>query len=283
MEYIIYSDESDREGKYFGNFYGAALVRSKDVDRIEKTLRDLKSSLGLDGEMKWTKVPSNEAYFEKYKKVIDSFFHFIKQDLVKIRIMFTQNKNEPQNLTKEQIANEFLLLYYQFLKHAFGLKYCDEKQPGEKIRLRFYFDDLPISDIDSRRFKDYIYNLAMLESAYGDGFEIRYEDMAEVNSKNHCIMQCLDIVLGSITFRLNDKHKEKLPGQRIRSKGTVAKEKMYKIIYNHIREIHSNFNPGISTGARGVENHHWKHSYSHWLFIPKDYKLNFTATKKYKK
>lgn len=283
MEYIIYSDESDREGKFFGNFYGASLVRSTDVNQIEKTLRDLKSSLNLDGEMKWTKVPSNEVYFEKYKKVIDCFFHFVKQDLVKIRIMFTQNKNVPQNLTKEQSENEFLLLYYQFLKHAFGLKLCDEKKPGDKIRLKFYFDDLPIADIDSRRFKDYIYNLAKMESAYGDGFEIRYEDMAEVNSKNHCIMQCLDIILGSITFRLNNKHKEKPPGQRLRSKGTVAKEKMYKIIYDHIREIHPNFNAGVSTGDRGIQNHHWKHPYSHWLFVPKDYRVNITATKKHKK
>ena len=39
-------------------------------------------------------------------------------------------------------------------------------------------------------------------------------------------MQCLDIVLGAMAFRLNDMHKEKRPDTNRRGKRTIAKEKL---------------------------------------------------------
>ena len=38
MEYIIYSDESISDGKYFSDFYGGALVRSHDLKPIVNAL-----------------------------------------------------------------------------------------------------------------------------------------------------------------------------------------------------------------------------------------------------
>ncbi len=43
--------------------------------------------------------------------------------------MFRQNAQVPQNLTREHEENEYFLLYYQFIKHAFGIDYCN---PTEK-------------------------------------------------------------------------------------------------------------------------------------------------------
>ncbi|MEC5395322.1 hypothetical protein [Bergeyella sp. RCAD1439] len=80
-------------------------------------------------------------------------------------------------------------------------------------------------------------------------------------------MQCLDIVLGSMSFRLNDMHKEKLQGQSRRGKRTIAKEKLYKHINSLIREIRPNFNIGISTGIDGDALNRFSHPYRHWLFI----------------
>jgi hypothetical protein len=52
-EFIIYCDESDKEGKYFANFYGGALVRSVDWDNLAAELRAVKERLNLKNELKW--------------------------------------------------------------------------------------------------------------------------------------------------------------------------------------------------------------------------------------
>lgn len=41
LQYIIYMDESGKDGRYFGNFYGGALVRSTDFERVVKTISQL--------------------------------------------------------------------------------------------------------------------------------------------------------------------------------------------------------------------------------------------------
>ena len=68
----------------------------------------------------------------------------IREDRIKVRIMFSQNAQVPVNLSKENIENGFHVLYYQFVKHAFGLKY-HEDTPREDTYLRLYFDRLPLN------------------------------------------------------------------------------------------------------------------------------------------
>ena len=75
------------------------------------------------------------------------------------------------------------------------------------------------------------------------------DQIAEVDSHEHSILQAVDVVLGSMQFRLNDFHRAKPPGQARRGKKTIAKEKLYKRISQRIRSIYPNFNIGISTGG----------------------------------
>ena len=98
---------------------------------------------------------------------------------------------------------------------------------------------------------------------------IREGDVAEVCSHDHVILQCTDIVLGAMYFRLNNLHKEKPVGSRTRGKRTIAKEKLYKHINAQISNILPNFNIGMSTGSRGYQNPSWELPYSHWKFIPR--------------
>lgn len=105
---------------------------------------------------------------------------------------------------------------------------------------------------------------------------IKRENITEVVSHNHVILQCMDIILGSMNFRLNDFHKEKLPNSSKRGKKTIAKEKLYKHILNRIRKVHPNFNIGISTELHNWNT--WTIPYRHWRFIPSDstYYTKFT-------
>ncbi|PAE20545.1 hypothetical protein CHH80_11070 [Bacillus sp. 7504-2] len=280
MQYIIYCDESEKNGKYFGNFYGGALVRSIDFHEVKNQLENKKKELGFTGEVKWQKV--TEHYLNKYIALIDTFFDFIRNDKVKVRIMFTHNMYVATGLTKEQRDNEYFLLYYQFFKHAFGLRYSN---PGtEKISLYIFFDQLPDTKLKNQNFIDYIYDLQYQpEFEASSLFFNKKDDIAEAVSHNHVILQCLDIVLGAIEFRLNEKHKAIPEGKKRRGKRTRAKENLYKHINKRIREIYPGFNIGESTG-RGSDNANlWIHPYRHWKFKPSEKKMNDQYSSKNKR
>jgi hypothetical protein len=277
VEYLIYCDESIAKGKYFSNFYGGALVHSQDLEEIEEALQSCRDRLRLDKEMKWSKVTTQ--YLDKYLEVTSLFFDFVESDKIKIRIMFTQNLYEPSKLTVEQKNNEYFLLYYQFIKHAFGLAYADDSHSQETIKIRLYLDKLPDTKEKAAQFKQYLVGLNEYKQFKNRGIYIDPQQIAEVTSHQHKILQGLDIVLGSIQFRLNDGHKEKPEGARFRGKRTIAKERLYRHINQRIRQIYPRFNIGVSTGIRDDLVNRWRDQYRHWLFIPSEYDLNLDITK----
>jgi len=276
MEYVIYCDESVSKGRYFSDFYGGVLVRSRDFDSIKEALELKKKELNLLGEIKWNKITGN--YLEKYIDIIRLFFSFIKEDRVKVRIMFRQNAEVPQNLTKEQKDRGYELLYYQFVKHAFGLKYHYPVDGDTYLRL--YFDRLPVSNEQKEDFKTHIYGLQGLHDFSNKKLKIRMDDITEIDSHRHVIQQCMDIILGSIAFKLNDMNLEKPEGAMVRGKKTIAKEKVYKFILQEIRSVldDPNFNIGITTPANNPIQF-WEMSYRHWKFIPANIKIDKTKYK----
>lgn len=276
-QYLIYADESHRKGKYFSNFYGGALVNYTELKKINIKLNNKKEELGLFQEVKWTKV--TEQYLDKYLELIDYFFDFVKSNKIKIRIMFRQNALVPQKLTREHEEKEYFLLYYQFIKHAFGIDYCNPKEK-DQIILKLYFDKLPDTKKKNKEFKRHIY--ALNDLFYINNIHIYNEDIAEVDSKNHVILQCMDVILGAMNFKLNNMDKEKMPGTNRRGKRTIAKERLYKNILKNIRIMYPNFNIGMSTSARGDFSNNWKDPYRHWCFKPKNSVFDSNLTKKAK-
>lgn len=264
-EYIIYSDESETDGRYYSNFYGGVLIESPDLPVVEMALSSKKAALGMRDEVKWSKV--TEQYLDRYVELVNEFFDHVAGGRIKVRIMFRQNANKPEGLKVEHKRNAYHLLYYQFLKHAFGLKYSGEgRQP---VRLRLYFDRLQGTKEQVAQFKEFFLRLGLQPEFRQAGILIDREQIAEVRSHDHVILQCLDIVMGAMQFRLNDKHKEKPKDTRVRGKKTRAKEKLYRTILTRIREIRPNFNIGISTGAFGDPSNLWLDPYRHWSFLPR--------------
>lgn len=273
-QYLIYADESHRKGKYFSNFYGGALINYVELEKINSELNAKKEKLDLFQEVKWTKV--TEQYLDKYLALIDYFFEFVKLNKIKIRIMFRQNALVPQNLTREHEEKEYFLLYYQFIKHAFGIDYCNPNE-NDQVVLKLYFDKLPDTKKKNREFKGYIYDLNDFFCI--NNVHIYNEDIAEIDSKNHVILQCMDIILGAMNFKLNNMDKEKLPGSNRRGKRTIAKEKLYKNILRNIKVIYPNFNIGVSTSSRGDFVNNWKDPYRHWCFKSKNSVFDSSLTK----
>jgi hypothetical protein len=266
-ELILYCDESDASGRHFANFYGGAVVESRHLAEVIARLSARKETLHFHGEVKWQKITEN--YAQKYMEFVDETFALMTEGKLKLRVMFTQNYFSAHRLTSEQRENGFFLLYYQFVKHAFGFRYAGT--PGRATSVRIYFDKLPDTAEKCASFKGFVSGLSKWKSFRDAGMVIRQDQIAEVDSKDHVVLQALDVVLGAMQFRLNDKHLEKPEGSRVRGKRTIAKERVYKHINGCIRALYGGkqFNIGTSTG-RPEAAAAWQNPYRHWLFKPKD-------------
>lgn len=279
-EYIIFCDESEKFGKYFSNFYGGVIVGASQYQRISNKLKELKTNEHLFGEIKWSKV--THQYLDKYKIVLKAFFDEVRDGNVKVRIMFTHNMNVAKEITPEKREMEYFLLYYQFIKHAFGLRFIPYK--GEGTKLRLYFDILPDKSEKAEQFKGYLLGLQKNTWFRSANIILSRDEISEVDSHKHVLLQCLDIILGAMSFRLNEKHKEKLPGTNIRGKRTIAKELLYKFILAEVRNIIPRFNIGVSTSCKDDKSKRWTMPYMHWIFrstkSEKDYKFSKRKRKK---
>ena len=270
MEYIIYCDESVSDGKYYTDFFGGVLVRNTDFDQIRIALDSKKQELNLQGEIKWVKVTEN--YLEKYKQMMDIFFSFVKENRLKVRIMFRATSQTPSNLSTEQVHNKYSLLYYQFVKHAFGLIYHDgiENKP---VYLRLYFDEIPYP-LDKRdAFKSHILSLQRHSRFRKVHLMIRKDDVVEINSRKHSIQQCMDIVLGSISFILNKKNEVLQPGGARKGHRTRAKEELFHHILGLIRESNAVEFFNISkTTPIAIPKDFWTMPYRHWKFTTPEFR-----------
>ena len=123
----------------------------------------------------------------------------------------------------------------------------------------------------NKEFKRFIYGLNNYFNQ--KNLYIRKEDIAEVESHKHDVLQMLDLVLGAMTFKLNKKNLVKPTNSNIRGKKTRAKEKLYTYIRQRICQIapnYRNFNVGATTGWHYGKKSSWIMSYRHWIFTPNE-------------
>jgi hypothetical protein len=275
--YIVYADESDKKGRYYSNFFGGVLLAAADRATISDDLNACKFELGLTHEVKWQNV--DPTTLERYTEFVQRYFSFVATSRLKVRIMFTQNMRVPKNLAQRHRDDQYFLLYYQFIKHAFGLRYCDHG-PEQSVCVSVLPDKIPDTKERVERFKDYLCRIPSSAFLRHTNVYIPRNGISDVDSKKHVILQGLDLILGSMCFRLNDKHLIKPQGQRRRGKRTIAKEMLYKVINREIRSIYPNFNIGVGTACHYGPSDRWTHPYRHWLFMPTAYELDRSLGKR---
>lgn len=261
---IIYCDESIDKGRYYSHFYGGIIVPESHRRIIEDRLNAVKEAQNLGAELKWTKI--SDAYAGKYIAFVDEIFDLIEDNILRIRILFTQNSKRAVGLSEYQLGNQYFLLYYQLVKHAFGLIHSG--QDGVTRNVSVFLDEMPAHKDDVLSFKQYVSSLSTSPKFRGARVTIPIDTITGVSSHDHVVLQALDIVLGAMQFRLNDKHLEKPAGKFRRAKRTKAKERVYKHINARIRKLHPGFNIGVSTGTGGDITRRWSAPYQHWLFVP---------------
>lgn len=268
--YTIYCDESAERGPLFSDFYGGALLRSREVEAISALLNDKKAELNLLGEIKWTKITAN--YLDKYIEFIRYYFDFVSSSRIKIRILFTQNIRRARGLEQYHHDEKYFILYYQLIKNAFGLKHSNPNAL-DRVYANLLLDDIPDTNEKFERFKNYLCSIPESNAFIGRQVYIPKSQIAGVDSKDHVILQGLDIILGAMHFKLNKLNEAKPDGARVRGKRTIAKEKVYKEINRLIREIRPGFNVGTNTGFDGDIRNLWLHPYRHWLFVANDHEV----------
>ena len=263
MEYILYCDESVQVGPVYSGFFGGCIISAKDWQHVTNILNEKKNELNLYGEVKWAKVTSN--YLKKYIDLMALFYSFVKDGTIKVRIIYQSNTEQPleQNIKPD---TRYFRQYYKFVKNAFGFKYLKSEKP---IHLRIYLDSLPYNSNKRKELKKLLLDLPNTNKFKNSPIAIRNGDVAEVDSHEHVILQCMDIILGSMHFWLNyiDKNvseEKDAPGNR-----TVAKEKLCEHIIGHINEIMPEFTVSETTSEYDdiVPECYWNHAYRHWRYV----------------
>ena len=126
----------------------------------------------------------------------------------------------------------------------------------------------------------YIQNLQNQDIFKDNNIKIPLDNITDVDSKKHIILQGMDVILGSMKFKLNKENEIVPEGSRRRGKKTVAKEKLYKHIHKRLNKMYPNFNIGVSTGMQPNKSRIWEDRYRHWNFISSNHEVDKSRAKK---
>ena len=255
------------------------ILLASDREPINAALNSKKAELGLTHEIKWQYVdPTNVA---RYAAFMEEYFSFVASGRLRVRIMFTQNINVPTRLTKQHHKDRYYFLYYQFIKHAFGISACNPNSM-DRVYFQIFPDALPGNAKGNNQFKRYVGRVMESRLLRYRNLHVASDGVSKVDSSDHVILQGLDVILGSMCSRLNEKLKLIPKGARKRGKRTVAREKLYKSINKDIRRIYLNFNVGVNTACPRGAPDRWDQPYRHWLFKPVHHKVNLSLGKRWK-
>ncbi len=265
----MYADEAwthDPNRNRFWRFYGGAMVASTERQQVENELLALKAKLGLQGEIKWSQVrPFN---WERVAVVLDRFFDFVEGGVVKLRYMWLdQMFQDPAALNDFHREYGYYILYYFFVVFGFGLPWHDEKEP---VNVVFFPDTLPDQPEKRKSFRQFLYRCHAAHR-HDDLSRFRFVEVGDVNSKNHVILQCVDVIIGAAGFRLNQHHVAKQKNGK-RAEATKIKEKLYDHIRKRLAQIDMgergtlSFAVGVNTGKNGDVANRWRHKFRQWDF-----------------
>jgi len=265
--YTVYADEAwthDPDMRFW-RFYGGAMLPSRLRTDLENELSELKDELGLQGEMKWSYTrPFN---WERYARVVDLFLDSVEDRRVKLRYMWLdQLFQNPNALTAYQREYGYYILYYFFIVFAFGPPWHDVGSV-EVEALLDAFPDTPEKRFNFRQFMLSCHQFQRFENCS----TFRIFDVGHVDSHEHIIVQCVDVIIGAMGFRLNRMHQVKQSNGR-RADATKAKEKLYKRIRDRLGQIDmgerggSAFGVGVSTSRGSDYSNLWRHKFRQWSF-----------------
>lgn len=254
---FIYLDESIERGPKCSWFFGGLLVQAKHHAAVVQRLTLAKERCGITGELKWTNVTWQ--FSERYIEFLREVFRLMDEGLVRIRIKFTPNRNLPQNLAPYYASNGYSLLYYTFIRGGFGLSHGSFDFSDTRVSLRF--DELPNGRKKREAFWEYLTKM-QIDNVHGHNVFIDRNQISELRSREHIVLQALDLMLGYQACHLNG-------GLLVRPEEKTrlwARTQVGRFISKELEKRFPRFDPARPTVFKPEE--YWSTPYNHWPFRP---------------
>lgn len=279
MEYEICADEawthSSPPLNRYWCFLGGLMGPQSEMDRLESLLKSITDRRKVFREVKYGSVTPE--VLDCYLELIEQLFQYIRKSDLRYRQTFLDRSYVycPAELSESRSDLDIQYrIYYQFIKHQFGLKYLPVDNSGMDHRIYIRLDDH-----SSQKHKDQL-------RKYIEELPNKYErnDMkvfvSYVNSRRLRRLQVCDLLMGAAGFYGNKMHLRRDSGKRGMKPNQAARHKLAKFIYGHLRLLDSDirgsraFNWFESTGKDGQWSNRLHHKIRIWKFIPRRYKID---------
>ena len=252
-KYIIVCDESTKKGKRYSYFFGGALLRESEYEKITQIFKLFIEQAQL-GEAKRTKI--TQLNYKSYIDLMDLFFTYVKAGKINARVMLTNNNDLDR--IPNSLDETYCKFYYLFIRYAFSLFYAKKD-----IQIRLALDDLPETKESCKNLKEHLVkNLKRVDFFDCNKVVLQAQDIEEVDSRKHPILQCVDVLIGIVDFALNSSAEDRT------SKRGKAKWQVWKFVESKIYEIHPDLILDATT--KPIKSHKgWLDPYKHFVYTKK--------------
>lgn len=190
----LFCDESSQSNARF-MVIGGVITPFENVEIISEHINQKKSDLGLNSEVKWTKITNQKQ--REYQELTNYFFSLCNNDKLHFKCIIIDNHridNRQYNAGNRELG--FFKFYYQLLLHSFGRWYSDE------CELHVLLDQKSTNQsLDDFR--------EILNNGIASRYSISsrpYKQVEFRDSKLTPILQLNDLVIGAIAHRKNGLH-----------------------------------------------------------------------------
>ncbi len=281
MKYEICADEawthtSPPLNRYWC-FYGGVHGSESDIDRLETELIKVRTGAGRPGEVKWANVSAKN--IDYYNALLEVFFQHLRDRDLHYRQFFTSREFVPVVESDEPEAPTSLdvqfKLYYQFLKHSFGLQHLPAVSPETPHEILLRLDEH-----SSAKHKRQLKQFAEMLPAYLHPQRIDLQvRVTYVHSEDFMRLQVCDLLMGAAGSHGNKKHEIRKPGVKGMHETQKVRYELAQRIYKELRLISCKerdtqaFNWFESTG-RSTPSASLTDKVRIWKFMPKKYMLD---------
>ncbi len=249
---------------------------SPDVDRLDTQLRQIRSKHGVKDEAKWSSLgPQNQAF---YQELVNCLFSAISRGEIAFRQMFYDRafvrvSSDPSEDAASPLDVQYKLCY-QFLKHAFGLRFLPAAPHGQKNEVLVRLDNHS-SQKHQDRLADFAQDLPRILDRPDLEVRLTYHRSSQVPR-----IQLCDLLIGAAGSYGNKMHDKRAPKQRGMKPKQRVRHDFAKYIYSQLRAIDASqrgsraFNWFETTGRDMNWSSLLTHQVRIWKFKPQRYQID---------
>ena len=253
-------------------FFGGLMGSERSADRLETELRKcIESHHPFRREVKWSRLDSFNS--QLYTELVDIFFENLIENDLRYRQFFLDRSYVWKRDTFEDRSELDVQyrMYYQFLKHHFGLKYLPFLSNSDHYLIHVRLDEHS-SQQHKKKLTEFVHDLPRILERSDMEIRVRF-----VDSKKLRRLQVCDILMGAAGSYGNRLHKRRDEGQRGMKPRQKVRYQLAKHIYDRFREIDARergskaFSWFESTGRDGAMENRFRHKLRIWKFIPENH------------